>query len=362
MKLSRLLPVLLLWLNLGALSAQDIHYTLFNMAPLRTNPALTGAFEGTVRLGGIYRGQWFTVNGSGDIHTPSFYADAPIIRGFRDKDWVGVGLMFLQDNAGPFNLNTSIGGLSAAYHLALNKKGTSMLTIGGQYGQVQRGLDLSDNTPLAEINIPLSFGGQEMNFSDPLLGGGGMGGSTTIEKSINYTDISGGLLLRTELDKESSLELGVAALHLNTPGAGLGAGGTGTTPNQGARDSDRRMTMIAHGEYRRLLDEKWSISPTFFWQTTAGGGNEISLQAWANRKVNSDFTLNFGLGWRAADAAKILLGADYKDVRAALSYDINLSSANTITNYVGGFELAAYYIIKIYKEPDLTPKVLCPQF
>jgi hypothetical protein len=110
MTLSRLLPVLLLWLSLGALSAQDIHYTLFNMAPLRTNPALTGAFEGTARIGGIYRGQWFSVNGGGDMHTPSFYIDAPIIKGFRDRDWVGVGAVFVQDNAGPFNFRTTVAG------------------------------------------------------------------------------------------------------------------------------------------------------------------------------------------------------------------------------------------------------------
>ena len=37
----------------GTLQAQDIHYSLFNMSPLSLNPAQTGAFHGTFRIGGI---------------------------------------------------------------------------------------------------------------------------------------------------------------------------------------------------------------------------------------------------------------------------------------------------------------------
>lgn len=345
MKFSRLLPILVLLFCCLGLSAQDVHYTLFNMSPLRTNPALTGAFNGTARLGGIYRGQWFNLDAS--MTTPSFYVDAPIIRGFRETDWVGVGFNFLSDQAGPFDLTTALGGLSASYHMAVNKKGTSMLTLGGAYNQVQRRAEFRN--PIAEQNIGTPFGGggtMETEFD-------AMG---QLEKNISYSDISVGLLYRTELDKTSSFELGVAALHVNSPEANLlNLGGN-------PEDAERRMTFITHGKLERKIDEKWSMAPTFFWQTTAGGANEIMLQAWAGRKMNEEFTLNFGLGGRYGDAAQVLLGVDYKDLKAALSYDINLSSATAITNNVGGFEIAAYYIIKVYKTPELPPRILCPRF
>ena len=39
----------------STLFAQDIHFSQFNQAPARLNPALTGAFKGSYRIAGIYR-------------------------------------------------------------------------------------------------------------------------------------------------------------------------------------------------------------------------------------------------------------------------------------------------------------------
>ena len=41
--------------------AQDIHFSQFNQAPARLNPALTGQFVGGYRIAGIYRSQWASV-------------------------------------------------------------------------------------------------------------------------------------------------------------------------------------------------------------------------------------------------------------------------------------------------------------
>jgi hypothetical protein len=56
------------------------------------------------------------------------------------------------------------------------------------------------------------------------------------------------------------------------------------------------------------------------------------------------------------------VGAQYKNLRVGLAYDINVSDLNQVSNYRGGFELAANYIIKIYKPAIVKPKVLCPRF
>lgn len=346
MKLSRLLPTLVMLFCLQGLSAQDVHFTLFDMAPLRMNPALTGAFSGTARIGGIYRGQWLSVPGGADITTPSFYGDAPIIRGFRSQDWVGVGLSFISDQAGPFNLTTNLGGLSAAYHMAVDKKADNILTLGVQYNQVQRRANFAIGNLVSEQTI------------EETLGGGGLTNDTDFPnnspKEKSYNDINAGLLLRTKIDKMASLELGVAALHINSPKAGLF--------DQNDR-ADRKMTFTAHAKYDRKLEGKWSMAPALFFQTTQAGKSEILAQAWAGYGLNPDVKLNFGLGWRVGDAASILLGADYKDLRAALSYDLNLrKTATNITDSFGGFELSAYYIIKVYKKPELPPRILCPEF
>lgn len=39
-------------------NAQDKHFTQFYASPLTLNPALTGAMDGSYRIGAIYRDQW----------------------------------------------------------------------------------------------------------------------------------------------------------------------------------------------------------------------------------------------------------------------------------------------------------------
>ena len=78
-----------------ATNAQDIHFTQFYLTPLNTNPAYTGAFEGTFRLSGIYRDQFAGVLNSNPFRTPSFGVDAPLIKGLGKRDWIGVGGVFL---------------------------------------------------------------------------------------------------------------------------------------------------------------------------------------------------------------------------------------------------------------------------
>ena len=79
-------------------------------------------------------------------------------------------------------------------------------------------------------------------------------------------------------------------------------------------------------------------------------------------QLNPDWAINFGAAYRISDAAEVLIGADYKDLRVALSYDVNVSSLSEVSDYQGGFEIAASYIIKIFKTPEVDPAILCPRF
>jgi|APTNR8051073442_1049403.scaffolds.fasta_scaffold02053_4 type IX secretion system PorP/SprF family membrane protein len=348
MKLFRLLLLIFIVNATGTLSAQDIHYSLYNMSPLTLNPALTGAFSGTARIGGIYRDQWASIIGNQFV-TPSFYIDAPIIRGFGKKDWIGVGFTMFSDKAGSLSLQTTASLLSASYHLSLNKKGTSILTLGVQGGNVQRRTKVEDLSDFVfEDEFPTSVGG----------GGLMVGGSTdNMNGNASYLDFTAGLMLRAKLDDISAMELGVSYGHLTKPDYAFSNAMAGGDDDAGKRPA--RIT--AHGRYDREINEKWSISPTFLYQTTASA-NEFALQGWASNQINKDFRLNMGLGYRFGDAAQVLFGGDYKDLRVALSYDVNVSSLNAVSDYQGGFELAAWYIIKIYKKPVIKERLLCPRF
>jgi type IX secretion system PorP/SprF family membrane protein len=319
-----------------SVQAQDIHFTQYNMTPLTLNPGNTGKFEGTARIGGIYRSQWTSIADTKGYGTPGLYVDAPIIRGFRKRDWVGLGANFNADQAGTLTIKRSSFALSGAYHLALDRKGNTYLSIGGQYGSESRKL------------------GGESRFEDQILNptsGGSADPYAMGDPKANFSDINGGVTLSSRLNTRMDMTLGFAMFHIGEPNYSLIGG------------SKWPRRSVLHGQFNAALTDKWSMSPSFMYQTMAGF-DEIMLQGLAGYLLNpeKDITLHFGLGYRLRDAVNALLGMQYKDLRVGLAYDINTSDLNNATNYRGGFEIAANYIIKIYKPAKIEPKILCPRF
>ena len=356
MKLVKPLLFFFLLSCFGTLQAQDVHYSLFNMSPLTLNPAKTGAFSGTFRIGGIYRDQWTGVIDDASFTTPAIYVDAPIIRGFGKRDWVGVGVTLLNDKVGTNELQTNHFLFSAAYHLAMDKKATSVLTFGVQGGSVSRRL-LGENLHFADEYdfMARDFILTGANTMTPDADG--------FYNNNSYIDFSAGIMLRTALNKTSSLEVGAALNHITKPDYSL-LGVNTTTPNPTpgvGKKAPRPFTTTAHAKLNLGLSDLWSFNPAVLFQSTSGA-SEFALQGWAGRVINKDVTLNAGLGYRFGDSAQALFGLNYRDLRVALSYDVNVSSLNTVTNSVGGFEIAAYYIVKIFKKPTIKPAILCPSF
>ena len=343
-------------------SAQDIHFSQYNMSPMTLNPANIGNFEGTVRIGGIYRGQWASVIGNkGQYKTPSLWVDAPIITGFRKRDWVGVGLVFFSDKAGAGGLTHTAAKLGASYHLALDKKGNAYLTIGAQYGQAGRNLNPANlrfeegflnPTPSGEYNS-----GAQVDFLN------------ANEAKSNWSDIDGGVVLRAKLNKRMDMSIGYAMYHIARGNYGLvtSGGGTGTSTGSGGGGSNDEIARrsVVTGLFNIKLTEKLTVGPSFIYQTMSGA-DEISLQALGAYQFNAekDIDLNFGLGYRLSggDAIYPMLGARYKNLRVGLAYDVNISDLNSVSNYRGGFELAANYIVKIYKPAKIKTRVICPRF
>lgn len=328
--------------GLGVLQAQDVHFSLFNYSPLSVNPAQTGAFEGTARIGGVYRSQWYSIR---PFETNTYYVDAPLpILRLRKTDWFGAGVTFISDASGTARLKTNYSPMfSLSYHAALDKRANSMLTIGFQGGMISRELNL-DRLKLASGYDPTAGIIREGSSSTD---------NSVQEQSDSKLDFGFGLMYRGNLENDARLEIGAAYSHLIRPEYSLLTGRT----DEGKRPG----RLSAHGRLWMPINEKWSIMPTFLWQNTSGA-NEMALQGWAGKPINDKLTLNAGLGYRFADAAQILFAVDYEDWHVALSYDVNLSKLSNVTNYQGAFEIGAYYILKVYKSPNVKPALLCPEF
>lgn len=336
----------ILMVSTGAF-AQDIHYTQFNLAPLTLNPSMTGKFEGTFRIGGLYRDQWRSVI-SNQYVTPSVYLDAPV-RGFGKKDWFGLGAVIVNDQAGTVALtNTSIMG-SLSYHIALGSSGNTVISLGGQGGIVQKRVDLAN-----------------ARFEDEsLAGGGGTGTSADLANisndKISYGDYNVGISVHSALNKRMNFNVGYSMMHLAQPNYSTFTEPFAQTLTDDELEQPRRM--VGHGQFNADLTEKWTLSPTFLFQKIQGE-SEIMIQTMAGHHFNAekDITFSFGAGYRLRDAASALLGFDYKGFKVGVAYDINISELSAASANRGGFEIAASYIAKIKKTPVVKPVIFCPRF
>ena len=327
-----------------SLSAQDIHFTQFTMSPLTLNPALTGDFEGTFRIGGLYRDQHNFVRGKTPggkgFRTPSFFVDVPIIM-IRKRDWLSAGVAVVQDKAGTGGLTNNASLLSASYHLSLDKNSSRYLVAGFQWGNVSR-----------KFKDAL-----DLTFEDGILSNRPSLDLTKVEgEGNNYSVVNIGLMYKAIMNKTTDMNIGGVASYITRPNGTVSTGGGGNI-------FKRPLKITFHGQLNRQMSDKTSIHPAFIFQNSAGT-NEIALQVMGgyllNLKEDKKLKAKVGLGYRVGDAVQILLGGEYEDWQFGLAYDLNVSGLTPASNLRGGFELAINKIIKIYKKPDVKPVLFCP--
>ncbi len=333
------------------IQAQDLHYTQYNLAPLSLNPALTGQFEGTFRIGGLYRDQSrnYIAGRGNQFSTPSVYIDAPVFRGFGKNDWIGIGANFLNDRAGTVSINNTVimGGLS--YHLALGKKSNTVISLGAEAGLIQRRVDKS-----------------EALFQDEITSGGGTGTSQDLNAitndNVSYGDYNAGITVRSSLNKRMNFNIGFAMFHLSQPKYTTYESSVASSlVDQNALKLPRRL--VTHGEFNVDMTDKWTLSPSFLYKKITNA-DQLAVQAMIGHHFNleKDITLRFGAGYRLRDAAEALLGFDYKGLRLGVAYDFTTSSKAPLNNSRGAFEIAVSYIAKIRKTPVVKPVIFCPRF
>jgi len=348
--LKHLFFVCLLLGSTGILYGQDIHWTQFTMSPMTLNPALTGDFQGTARIGGLYRDQYNFVTskdpGGKGFKTPSFFVDVPIIM-LRQNDWVSGGMALYADKAGTGGLTNTGFLASASYHLALDKKGKNYFVGGIQFGSVSR--EFKNRT--------------DLTFEDNILNG--QLGPTSIdfnklpEDGQSYSVTNFGLMYRSAVDKNTNMNIGAAVSYITRPNGTITSGG-GATGAGG--EFKRPIKLTIHGQMDRMINKNLTIYPAFIFQNSAGV-NEIALQMMGGYDLTfkeKDIEVKAGLGYRVGDAVQILIGGSYDDWQVGIAYDLTVSGLTSTNNLRGGFELAVNKIIKIYKEPAVPPVIFCP--
>ena len=328
--------------------AQDLHFSLVDYVPLWQNPALAGAYSGTVRVGALYRDQWGAVLGE-SYKTPSAFVDAPIVM-LGEKAWLGVGGHLITDRAGFARLTTTSIQAAASYHrvLAESRRGPerTVLSLGLAGGLLQRGADLSGEDLVLAEEQEVAFGG----------GGVGVGGSLDRRDDLSASglDLGFGVSLARVLDEDRTFRVGASARHLTTPGYGL----------LDSANVQRPTTFAAQAAYRQALGTQLLLEPTAFLQTTRGGGVETQVRATVGMRIGDedDRILRAGLGVRLPTRFVYpTIGYQQGDLRVAASFDVSANGLQRVDGLANAFEVAVRYVFKVYKQPKVEPALLCPQ-
>lgn len=320
--------------------AQDPHFSQFFASPLTLNPALTGKFDGNVRIAGNYRNQWPTINKA--FVTGTVSADFKIMQEkLPDIDAWGVGVMALTDQSAAGAVKYNYAALSTAYHKGLDEDGYKQLSFGFQ-GAFS---NMNINTSKLTFENQLDFNGGWSLPSGETFDG------LTLKKS--YFDLNAGVLFSSSVTERDNFYAGISMYHITRPKQ--------TFTDTGYFVLNPRFTFQAGGFLP--IGDQLTLHLSGLHSIQAGAhetvvGGAIQIPAGDAETQEKPVNLFVGTWYRFNDAFIPYVGLDYSDFRLGVTYDVNSSDLKTASNSRGGIEISLIYI----KRPTESKGVPCPRF
>ncbi len=321
-------------------SAQDPNFSQFFVSPLTLNPALTGKFDGVVRVAGNYRSQWPTIYNAYVTYTAS--VDGNILKNrIPEFDQFGVGILGFSDKSGQGGaLQNNFISVSTAYHKALDENGYHQLGLGFQGTYASKLLDIN-----------------KVYFEDQLTANGFTGITSEIfdqqEINLSYFDMNLGLFYNGTTNGSNNFYLGASMYHVGRPKESFQGGNYILDP----RVTIQAGGMLPLGEYNGIHFSAMHSRQANAVNTQIGGAYMWNL----NGDVSySPTNLYLGSWFRMGDAIIPYVGLEFGEFRLGASYDVNVSSLKPGSNMRGGAEFSLIYIKKP-TDPN-AKKLNCPKF
>ena len=310
-------------------SAQDPLFSQFYATPMNVSPALTGAGKADWRISTNFRNQ-----SVGDqfisLNTTSLSFDGKIFKQpYRASNYVGLGLMILQDAGlgGAFKNNTIQ--LSASTHVSLDEEDNHGLCAG---------LGVSYNNTLINFN--------ELTFGPQISFAGFNRALPTQEMSLNsvkpYYAVSAGITYTYTSDK-ANFDIGVSGYRFNK---------INKTALNDATQLDAPRYNI-HSDFQTFINDRLAvnINAVAVFQNQA---DTYLVGANFGRLMSNDelpTVINAGLWYRQNNAVIPYLGIMYKNMQAGLTYDIYIG--NSSSGAIRTFELSL-----IFRKPGKTGRLM----
>jgi type IX secretion system PorP/SprF family membrane protein len=317
-------------------SAQDPSFSQFFASPLNVNPALTAHINADWRAISNFRDQWLGPASPYATGTASY--DAKLFNkkmpGVEERNIAGAGVMLMYDRAMGGVVKSTYASANISYRVKLSQ-GDVKHQIGAGFGAIygNRRIDFTG------IDFEEQFTGYGFNTNLPT-------GETSLSAMKPYFSVSTGLLYSIS-SARSSLDLGVAAFHVNRP-------------KQTFLKDERQflpMRKVAHANFDTYVSENvvLNINTIYQEQLTA---SYYSFGAALGYIVpgNPDLMLSGGLWYWSKNAVIPYIGFAYKDFQVGLSYDATTSKLNAATNKPNTYELSL--IIRGRNKPSYI--IPCP--
>ena len=307
---------------LNNLKGQDPHFSQYFSSPLTINPANTGNYEGSMRLGANFRNQWQGIGSPYITATTSFEKEV-----LHDKLFTGnrlaFGILGLYDKSIDGGLLSNYFSGSVGYHIFLTEDEVDRISFGFQTTFVNKRLD----------NSILSFANQFSNDGFNLL----LSSNENFNNlSIKYFDYNTGLQF-SHYGENMLFYSGFSVYHLKRP--------TESFMNDVNNKVERRYNISSGLSF--LLSETDNIyfNASFISQSVS---KNYMVGAFYEKKIQDDAdgnSVSVGMMHRFKDSFIPYIGIRYNKVLLGISYDAKSSKMDLINKKSNSFELSLSYIV-----------------
>jgi len=297
--------------------AQDVHLSQYYTSNLSLNPALTGNYDGDVRVILNYRTQWRQV-------TTSPFRTSMVSLEKKIKPFA-LGIIFINDQISLFNINTNKALVAASYEKAL---GENIISLGVQAGFIIRSSNLSGQT------FPEQWDYQSGNFDISIPNQ-----EAALQGNTSFPGINAGLGW-TRTFNETKVQAGYALFNI-------------TRPQDGFLSTQKLpFRHVFNALAVKPLNNEITIIPRLLYMRTASASDFI-VGTHLRKKLKTDTGIMLGAGYRGStqnsDAVIAYAGIRYR------RFDFGFSSDITISRLSKDSQKSAYEFSISYTTPSLFP-------
>ncbi len=336
-------------LYFGSLTGQDINFSQPYVSGAYLNPALTGLFNGFVRVSSQYREQG---RGALDTKFKTYVVSADIKYKFNtfnkfSKDILAVGLYFINDRVDIYDFNTNVINLSLTFHKALGFRTNQFIGVGFQGGVIQKNINREHLTFGDMFN---KIDAYTFPTREPVLA-----------NNFAVGDFSLGVYYTVTPNNNTVFGTGIAYQHFSTPNISFYRNQDNITNSNGLYP---KITIHTSLDYKSASFVTVQPRIRFVIQ-----GPFMDLDLGSNVKVSSFnwdlIALHFGLSVHTikdldsfgVGAIVPFFGVQYKNFMIGTSYDFVLTHFVNSRKNLAAFELSVSYLGEQTNEG-----LVCPEF